>query len=95
MNMQMTNDMLHCGYWAAVDELVVKDDHDDSAVGRKLFQDAVGDVAGVIAHRKGARMREDDRSRRHVQCVLHSCDRHVRQIHQHPQTVHLSHHQLQ
>ena len=47
----MTNDMLHDGYWAAVDELVVKDDHDDSAVGRKLFQGFEEDKVPVLSQR--------------------------------------------
>ena len=58
-------------------------------------QDVIWDVTAVGAEGKGAGMAEDDRGGGDVQRVVHGVQGRVRQVHQHPQPVHLSHHTLQ
>ena len=57
-------------------------------------EDVVVDVARVVAQRFRRRVREDDRGARDAQRVPHRRRRHMRQVNQHAQTVHLHNYQL-
>ena len=58
--------------------------------GREL-QHVVGHVARHVADRLGRRVREDDRRLAHADRVLHRVGRHVAEIDEHPEPVHLAH----
>ena len=64
-------------------------DHADAAVVGQLRQDVVGHVPRMIADGPGRGVGEDHRSRAHGQGVAHRVRRHVRQIDQHADPVHL------
>ena len=66
--------------------------HHDAAVGRDPPEDLVGDVARVVAHGPGARVREDHRRLRDVERGRHRRRRDVAQVDEHAEAVHLAHH---
>lgn len=59
-----------------------------------LSEDVVGHVAGVAAEGVGGGVGEDDGRAGHSQGVTHRLLRHVGEVHQHPQAVHLQHYLL-
>ena len=72
-----------------VHELGYERHHDHAAVCRELAQDVVGRVAEVVAERAGVRVAEDDGAAGDGQDVGHRLGRHVAQVDQHAETVHL------
>lgn len=63
--------------------------HDYPLVQRQLPQGGVRDVPGRVAERVRRGVRENDGRLRDVQGVAHRPDGDVRQIDDHPETVHL------
>ena len=65
-----------------------------AAIRRQQPQDIVRNAPWVRINRKRIRMRENHRSTRHIQRIAHGVRAHMRQVHEHPQPVHLLHHTL-
>ncbi len=65
--------------------------HRDPAVARQPPEYLVRDIPRMIGHGPGRGVREDHRNRRDVEDIAHRVRRHVRQVDEHADPLHLGH----